>query len=279
MTFLVATAKKILEVDFSRKCIQKVIHQGCGAYFGIEKNKGEYYFGVRNHDNNGRYGGSILICDQELEAIGQITPASQGAKLDDINQIRFFRDKLYVTCTIGDKIVIIDKNNDKNCEVWQPMPLEGIPLTSGHPNNLLHINTLASHDGYLFVGCNGHQHGSQVHQFDKNLECIKKWKIGEQIHEIFFVDDILHVLSSKTKTIIRSPDEVLCTINYKDFSIYPRGFISTEDSYYVGLSYFDLNRHARESKNSHILQYDKQWNLIDEMMLEDTGNFHDMELR
>ena len=29
----------------------------------------------------------------------------------------------------------------------------------------------------------------------------------------------------------------------------------------------------------HILQYDKQWNLIDEMMLEDTGNFHDMELR
>ena len=28
-----------------------------------------------------------------------------------------------------------------------------------------------------------------------------------------------------------------------------------------------------------ILQYDKQWNLIDEMMLEDTGNFHDMELR
>jgi len=293
MKIVIATSWTIQEVDFDNPSTTQVVHADSGVYFGIDKHCGKYYFGMRN-DTNGKGSGTILVCDENLKVIEELVPSFN---LPDIHQIRFFNDRLFITCTLGDRILIYDPDQ-KNWEWWNPISTEDIPITPGHEDNLLHINTLTVYKDHLYVGCNGHQNGSLIHSFDSDLNFVKEWKIGKQIHNIFFVDDVLHVVSSEDECIRREPDEVVTVIknvvdkghialNFlfagtapPDFTqqeegIYPRGFIETDDSYYIGISMRCVSS-QRDTGNSYIAKYDKEWILQDVIELFNTGQLSDM---
>jgi maltoporin len=108
---------------------------------------------------------------------------------------------------------------------------------------------------------------------------LNEWKIGSHVHNIFFVNEELHVVSSNTSSIIKESNEVVCDVKFNDLKIYPRGFAETSDHYYLGISLFTVRRDDRSLESSYILQYNKQWKLIDSMELKDTGVLNDMFLK
>lgn len=258
---LVTTSKSVLLIDVFSKKIKK-LHEGDGLYYGITTDSQNIYIGARKRmvsslDPMENESGVIYKFDKNFALIEALQP--EDFPLRDIHQIKFYKDKLYVTCSFDNMIAVYFNGVWKK---WYPAKEKN--------KDVNHFNSIYTQDNFIYLLA--HNFGaSEILKFDLDLNFIEKISLGKQSHNIDIIDSTIMTLSSKeSKVLFANNDE----IKSKGFI---RGFAKTNSHYYIGSSK-PTERLQRDFSDSKIFVYNKNWENIDIIELENEGLILDIKL-
>lgn len=272
MNILVSTGRSIMLLDTQDGYYQK-IDQDKGVYYGISYSNDLIYVGARNcHarsiEDVEKEQGKILLYDFDMNSIGIV---KAPFPLRDIHQIQFYKKRLYVICTIDNKLAIFDGKS------W----FEFFP-NQNERQDFNHFNSIFFDHEYLYLTAHNLERTSEVWKFKKPsiinfimsrikrknnqifLKRVDKFLLGSQAHNIWIDNNELFTCSSAKNSIISS-----CGFSYITGK-YPRGLAVTDKYIFVGLSEIS-ERKDRMSTTSSVIILDRSWQFIKKIEMPREG--------
>lgn len=236
----------------------KNIHKGYGLYYGITWSKDVLYIGYRG--SQGHNIPEIVLLDKDYNEIGKAP-----GQYNEIHQILYVQDKLYVTATMDNAVDVVE--GDKRYRVnWTDVDYDRD-----------HINSL-HWDGENFWACyhnlcgkKGPEVRSKVVRLDKELSRVEEeFSVGKNIHNVFVDDKYLYTCGSSSGSLIRM-DRKTGEEKRAYLGDWVRGLAVTDDYLLVGSSI----KGPRELRlggdlKAHLIDR-KTMEVVDERMFEDFG--------
>lgn len=256
MDLIISTFQFLIVYNFDKNK-WFVIHQNDGVYFGLAKYKDWIIAGKRNTDslmvsNLQKIGASFIVLNKQLKVIDEIKPKFP---IRDLHGIKVIKDELWVTSCF-DNIIGIYNFLDHSWRYWLPetnineIKEVNQDLISKLKNNktkdVNHFNSININNNYLNLVA--HNWGeSEIYFYNlKNLQFIKKIKLGIKSHDIWYRGDEIFTLSSQTGQIISSKHFKL---NVGGFL---RGFTSNKNRIFFGSNEFKSDKKNRKTSSFYI---------------------------
>lgn len=243
---MIVTTQNSIYIDGEAKAIPNC--------YGIEQKDNCYYVSCYENDE-----GVIKKYDNEFNFIGRI----DTKPINDIHEIRFISDDLLITNTSKESIYSI--NSQKSTKLY------------GHINSILYYNNLVyvlNAYGNIFI-------------LDTDYSLIKEFKIpynlkipkGEEpnysgwFHNLKIIDKWYY--SCEKYGLIRfNETDYEVVVNTGDFM---RGLVYNGNQWVLGQSE-SKPRDERGDGDGKLLYYNNDFNLIDKVILKDSGQIRDIRL-
>ena len=261
---LITTSFSILKLDLETSEIS-TIHRGYGLYYGITRSPRYYMVAARRRLVSSeipieKEDGVILLFNSKLKKVGEI---KAPFPLRDMHEIKWYDDKLWITCSYENMIVIFD---GKNWIRWYPLGKpEAEPFDKNHFNSFL----FEKDSLYLLA----HNRGdSEILEFSlKNLELKRRIPLGNQAHNIWKKGDVFYTCSSGEGKLRGTNGWEVYTGGF------PRGIAFSDKNIFLGVSEF-TERKYRDFTDGKIFVYNKNWILEREIILKKEGLVLDLFL-
>lgn len=243
MILLATTNNAFWAIDTDRERAYQ-IDDRFGFYYGITFNEDQVFVVAQNSV----YGkeletpdrsGCILVFDKNLKLQDEI---EAPFIMRDAHQLYCFKNKLWVTATWNNFIVIYD---GKNWETWHPF---GPPENSAAPDTH-HINSILVDDEKIYLAGHGRD-GGQVHIFKTDDKShLVTHDMGQGSHNVWKSGDQIFSMSSNNGELI--------DLSGNGYPIAPgnfiRGAVILSDRRFFGTS-SKTDRQSRNSSNSMIVE-------------------------
>lgn len=260
--FLVATTEHLLGLDSTARC--RLVHSGAGLYYGLAQDDRHVYVACRHetvgHDDassRAQQTGSILVLDiTSLEVVDEIEPPFP---LRDVHGMSCFDGCLWVTCSYDNMVAVFDLDL-RSWERWYPAV-----DTRAQGSDVNHFNSIAPiDDGRVVVVAhnNGLSH-LQVHD-RRSLELLSVAPLGNQAHDVFFVDGSIGTCSSGDGQLISAAGWQLRTGGF------PRGVAYGTDRTLVGVSP-RASRTERHMQSPLVRVFTRSWVRVADVVLPGAG--------
>ena len=256
----------------------KTIYEGEGVteanryhdFYGITWNEEWIYITERTLRHS-----EILVFDKKLEYIGK---ENITADIFDAHQIFYWDEKLYITNSRKNEIVIKEENDEGKlvCRAVSWKEPE---------DTYLHLNSIWC-DGQRFyvVEHRKKKQPKRIKILDLDFNPFGEIDISPEspqsvqlrgLHNIYIESSFLYIcspegllqvdlLAKNSKNVVRSPK-----------GLYMRGLARTKDYFFLGLSEMK-GRGERDGGDSAVLVVDNQFKLVAKLFLRDTGGLHDI---
>lgn len=261
---LVTTSVSFLKVNIKTYEVS-VIHRGYGLYYGITKAKNYYMVAARRRMVSSDIPmdaerGVILLFNNKLEKVDEI---EAPFPLRDMHEIKWFDNKLWVTCSYDNMIAILE---GKNWKRWYPL---GEPIEEPFDKN--HFNSFYFQVNSIWILA--HNKGdSELLEFDlKTLELKSKISLGKQAHNIWKDGEVFYTCSSAESKLVGTNGWELFTNGF------PRGIAFSKKKIFVGVSEFE-ERKKRDYTTGKILIFKRDWELEKVLSIENEGLILDLFL-
>ena len=261
--FLVSTSQSLILINSGTFDI-KTIHHGSGLYYGICSNQDFIFVASRNRQVSSRIPrsrekGNIKIFTHKLDYVDTLYPPFA---LRDIHEIKWHQNKLWITCSYDDLIVIWDGHN------W----IKWFPEYNDYlsPKDLKHYNSICFDSNIIYLLA--HRWGkSMIYLYDINsLKFLSKFSLGVMSHNLWFDSGSLHTCSSHEGTII-TRNKVIA--NPGGFT---RGYSSNDEYRIVGKSEI-AERSKRDYSFSQLVVYRLDWSYVSHFSLGRLGLVLDIQ--
>lgn len=261
---LITTSYSFLKMDLKTFTISP-IHRGSGLYYGITSSSDYYYVAARRRMVSSEIPieeerGVILLFDKRLRFI---TELSSSFPLRDMHEIKWYKNKLWITCSYDNMIAIFD---GRNWSKWYPL---GKPETEPFDRN--HFNSFYFEDGSIYILA--HNRGdSEILEFSLDtLKLKRRIPLGNQAHNIWKKGEVFYTCSSGEGKLKGTDGWELFTGGF------PRGIAFTKTHVYVGVSEL-AERKDRDFTTGKLLIFNSHWELLQEIPLEKEGLILDLHL-
>ena len=237
-------------------------------YYGVARDLGHYYVGVRNRPNTSpipkdQEKGSILCFDQAVCFLLEIKPPFP---IRDIHQILVYDGKLWVTCSFDNMIAVFD---GISWDTWHPLG-----TSQEEPHDVNHFNSLTAFGNELCLVA--HNWGattgklSELHFFRMpDRRWVRSIKLGSQAHNAWLHEGDLMTCSSAEGLLVSAKGKKI------DTGGFPRGIAYVGDEIHVGISEF-ASRPDRDLGRGWIQVFDREWNLLRTLDMTGEGMVTDM---
>ncbi len=263
MQYLLTTSHAVLKFD-SESCLYNEIHTACGLYYGVSQNEHFYFVAARGQLNSSpnppvNERGSILVFDKALRLVDTW---SCLFPLRDMHQILWWRDKLWVTCSFDNLVVMTADGQD--WQKWYPL---GQSTTEPFDKN--HFNSLTPTVNQLIVIATN-KGASDLLFFDADsLQLLQRMPMGIHAHNAWRNEDEWLTCSSGEGKIIGSKGFALTTGRF------PRGVAFGSDEIIVGLSEM-AERNERDFTDAALNIYTANWEFKKTITFPKYGLFLDV---
>jgi hypothetical protein len=265
---LVTTSKSLILVDSVSGSGYRIDTER-QHYYGITRNEGQFYVGVRYRSNQSpvpkiEERGKILVFDRELNYVTEIAPKFP---MRDIHQILFHRGRLWVACSYDNMIAIFD---GKDWEEWYPLGYpEGEPRDTNHFNSLTAFDNeicLVAHNlGAIYPGRKSELLFFNVADRSHSRTVV----LGNQAHNAWLHNTELMTCSSGDGLVVGTFGTKVTTGGF------PRGVAYVNDEIHIGLSEFS-SRVDRDASKGQLLVFDQHWRRKRSLQFVDEGMVTDM---
>jgi len=195
--------------------------------------------------------------------------------LHELHQIFWYNGKIYVTNTGKNRI-----------EIWQDDSWRSVAWNP-RPSDIEHINAIWS-DGENFYVAEHRQAAtgiSIVRICTMDLDHVETVLIGPGIHNVYREGNCLYNLVSPVGgdpavfIITDMKDRSQCRIDKPEWGeVFVRGLARTQDSWYVGLSFWESDRSKRHVGDAIVVQLDNDFNDLDRVVLKNYGPLCDIRI-
>lgn len=261
---LVSTSKSLLSLN-AQTGEGRVIHSGKGLYYGITYSDNAVFVAARNNKDCFNYlekqeneRGEILIFDYHMKLVDVL---HAPFALNDLHQILLFDNKLWITCSSDNMVVIYDFN------VWKKWyPSDSIEARGKDVN---HFNSLFYDGQSLYILAHNLGESEIWHFSYPGLKIRNKIKIGCQGHNIWKRGGELFTCDSQNGVVVSAEGRQV------ELGKFPRGVVVTEKWTVVGTS--DIaERSLRNKVSSKVIVFDSLWNKMSELSIDGHGQLLDI---
>ena len=256
-----------------------ILHENDGPYYGVGKYNNNIIIGKRNGTDLINSYASFLVYDYKFNIIEEIKPS---LPIRDLHGIVVHNNKLWVTSSYDNIIGIYDFMSKKwGC--WKPNTNKNEinEINEGLINNILknktkgdkHFNTIGFNNNYLNLVAHNWGESEIYYYKSDNLEFFKKINLGQKSHNLWYKNDELFTLSSKTGEIVSSNNFKLTIGNY------PRGFSKGNNRFYVGVcNKNDLpeKKQGRYSSSFYVVSFNNDFQDQKNYLFKNLGDITDI---
>lgn len=259
MKLLVGTSNGLLLIE-ENKQINKLMS---GFVYGITFDKSYIYAFKRGGKDR------LHIFDKNFNKVKHV-----HVECSHVHQALYdpIDNRIYATSTGDNSLTIV---NPKDCSFskvrWHK-----------HSKDHNHINSIFRHEDSFYVyehdlkSKNQQRGNGGVRKLTKDWKSEQRWRIADQGHNIYILEDQIYVLDSFNRRFIRRPlnnkydsdyDVLFSSEEYGKFGL--RGLAITQDRIIVGLSKW-LDRSKRDTKHTgYIVWYNRNYQKVDDLYLNE----------
>ena len=264
---LITTSRSLLLVEtVSGTCY--CLDNSRDHYYGITRDFGQYYVGVRNRANNSlvqkeQERGTILRFSASATFIGEIEPPFP---MRDIHQILVYGGRLWVTCTHDNLIAFFD---GFSWDTWHPLGVSSdVPYDKNHFNSVIAFgNTLCVVAHNLGASTGRLSELLFFHLPDMVLD--RRVQLGSCAHNAWLHRGELMTCSSADGILIGENGSKIITGGF------PRGIAYSEGEINVGISEF-ASRPDRDLGKGWVKVFNFNWELLRTIEIIDQGMVTDI---
>ena len=258
MRYLIGLSTALLLVEN-----KKVTKLEGGCFYGITFDQNYIYAFSRSG------GAKVHIYDKNINKV-----CVKKVQASHLHQSLYdpVTDRVYITNTGSNQLTSYNTEfQDKKDYRW-----------ANSSKDVNHLNSIFRYGNHLYVyehdlkGQNKQRGNGGVRRLTKDFKSDKVWRIADQGHNIWIENNFIYVCDSFNRKLVRRPlndkyefpcETLLSTEKYGQFGV--RGLAIGNDKLLVGLSKW-LQRDKRQSKHTgYILYYDRDYNLIDDLFLNE----------
>jgi len=268
MSILIATSTKLHYLDNDRKLHSLVPYS---FVYGITWDKNQLYLGLRRHPYISEQ--SIGVFDDQFEFVKRLPTKD----LDDIHQIIYHDEKIYITNTRHERVDIVDKDYNQSQLIY-----------TGKPQKGLHLNSVWINDDKIYLVEHRRSAGSRVrilYGYDPatTIRTTRTIDIGKGVHGVYEEDNFLYVCSSERNKILRYDLDTKKTeivVNFAEFiKGHCRGICRTKDKWYIGMSMTGPKASRHQLKGSAVFVLDNNFEILEHIKLKKTyGQLNELRI-
>lgn len=194
----------------------------------------------------------------------------------DIHQILFYENRLWMVSPLTNSIIIYDLINK---EILNFDLIELKFKTDLKKIDIHHFNSILITESNIYVSAHNHKNTSFILKLDKiNFSFLNEYKMGNQIHCIFYENNKVYTLDSNgsKKIINNGKEEIEIGCSGYDFL---RGLAVSRDHFFVGVFTEGKFRKDRIEGDARIKIINKKNNRQqDEIIIEDSGDLSEIRI-
>lgn len=268
---LISTYNKVILWDGKSNTIwSRRGHRDYHNFFGITWSEDHIYVAEGGHVGHSLY----HAFDGKLNREGTL---SIGSGIADPHQIYWWRGGLFIISAKQDRIFLHTSSTLQEIHPWKK---------KGEPT--LHLNSIWC-DGNLFyvVEHRKREMPKRIRIFDLTLKPVGCIELRREafvkakphgIHNVYIENDVLYTCSPKALVrhdLSSGESEPIIPCRLMNEAHYVRGFARTPGKFFIGLSEVKV-RSEREEGDSAVLVLDDEFDVLDVLVLKDTGGLNDI---